>query len=230
MARSLALEETSPRSTILRVLQSRGSASIKDLEVALGVTATAVREQVAHLIAEDIIMARRVRGDVGRPFYVYSLTAKAQELFPKDYGELAHLLLQEILDMDGPDKLQQLLDRVGDRLAAQYAGQLRGQELEDKLRALADLLVQKGIGADVRPDAVGDGFVLHANTCPYFAVVQDHREICGMEQQMLSRLLGADVVLGDCVLDGHAGCQFHVQRALSGEPLVSSEQRAASGE
>src|SRR5690349_18475998 len=97
MARSLTLEETSPRTTILRVLQSRGSASIKDLEVALGVTATAVREQVAHLIAEDIIVARRVRGDVGRPFYVYSLTAKAQELFPKDYGELAHLLLQEIL-------------------------------------------------------------------------------------------------------------------------------------
>lgn len=224
MARSLTLEETSPRTTILRVLQSRGSASIKDLEVALGVTATAVREQVAHLIAEDIIVARRVRGDVGRPFYVYSLTAKAQELFPKDYGELAHLLLQEILDLDGAAKLRQLLDRVGDRLAAQYAGQLRGQELEDKLRALADLLVQKGIGADVRPEAVGDGFVLHANTCPYFAVVQDHREICGMEQQMLSRLLGADVVLGDCVLDGHAGCQFHVQ------PSVSSEQRAASSE
>jgi DeoR family transcriptional regulator, suf operon transcriptional repressor len=224
MARSLTLEETSPRTTILRVLQSRGSASIKDLEVALGVTATAVREQVAHLIAEDIIMARRVRGDVGRPFYVYSLTAKAQELFPKDYGELAHLLLQEILDVDGPDKLQQLLDRVGDRLAAQYAGQLRGQELEDKLRALADLLVQKGIGAAVRPATVGDGFVLHANTCPYFAVVQDHREICGMEQQMLSRLLGADVVLGDCVLDGHAGCQFHVQRALGDEQPVISDQ------
>ena len=171
-----------------------------------------MREQVAHLIAEDIIVARRVRGDVGRPFYVYGLTAKAQELFPKDYGELAHLLLQEIIALDGPAKLQLLLDRVGDRLAAQYAGHLRGQELEEKLRALADVLVEKGIGADVRRETVGEGFVLHANTCPYFAVVQDHREICGMEQQMLSRLLGAEVVLGDCVLDGHNGCQFHVQR------------------
>jgi predicted ArsR family transcriptional regulator len=224
MARSLTLEETSPRTTILRVLQSRGSASIKDLEVALGVTATAVREQVAALIAQDIITARRVRGDVGRPFYVYSLTDKAQELFPKDYGELARLLLQEIFEMDGAEKFQHLLDRVGERLAAQYAGHLRGQELEEKLRALAAVLVEKGVGADVRPDAVGDGFVLHANTCPYFAVVQDHREICGMEQQMLSRLLGADVVLGDCVLDGHTGCQFHVQ------PSVSSEQPAANSE
>jgi predicted ArsR family transcriptional regulator len=222
MTLDFALKDSSPRSTILRILQSRGSASIKDLELALGVTATAVREQVAGLIAQDIITARRVRGDVGRPFYVYSLTAKAQELFPKDYGELAHLLLQEILDLDGPDKLQQLLDRVGDRLAAQYAGHLRGAELGEKLRALADLLVQKGIGADVQPDAAGVGFVLHANTCPYFAVVQDHREICDMEQQMLSRLLGADVVLGDCVLDGHAGCQFHVQRAVTSEQPVTS--------
>jgi predicted ArsR family transcriptional regulator len=222
MAVDFALKDSSPRTTILRILQSRGSASIKDLELALGVTATAVREQVAHLIAEDIIIARRVRGDVGRPFYVYSLTAKAQELFPKDYGELARLLLQEIIAMDGPGKLQQLLDRVGDQLAAQYAGHMRGQELEDKLRALADVLVEKGVGADVRPETVGEGFVLHANTCPYFAVVQDHREICDMEQQMLSRLLGADVVLGDCILDGHNGCQFHVQRSVGSEPLAAS--------
>lgn len=224
MTLDFALKDSSPRSTILRILQSRGSASIKDLELALGVTATAVREQVAHLIAEDVIAAQRVRGEVGRPFYVYSLTAKAQELFPKDYGELAHLLLQEIVALDGPDKLQLLLNRVGDRLAAQYAGHLRGQELEDKLRALADLLVQKGVGAAVQAEAVGDGFVLHANTCPYFAVVQDHREICDMEQQMLSRLLGAEVVLGDCILDGHTGCQFHVQRTVSDEPAVVSSE------
>ena len=61
-------------------MQARGSVSIKDLEVALGVTATAVREQLAHMMAEGVIGARRVRGDVGRPFYVYNLTAKAQKL------------------------------------------------------------------------------------------------------------------------------------------------------
>ena len=78
--------------------------------------------------------------------------------------------------------------------------------------------MQKGGGAQVLTMA-GVGFVLHASTCPYFAVVQDRREICDMEQSMLARLLDADVTLGDCVLDGHAGCQFHVQPARAAQPV-----------
>jgi predicted ArsR family transcriptional regulator len=225
MALDLQTKDITPRAAILRYLQRRGSASIKDLEVALGVTATAVREQVSQLMSEGVIGARRVRGEVGRPFYTYSLTPKAQELFPKDYGELARLLLEEIIAADGVDKVMLLLDRIGARLAQQYAGQLRGQELEEKLRALADLLVAKGVGAEVRPALTGEGFVLHAGTCPYYAVVQDRREICGMEEQMLSRLLNADVKLGDCVLDGHVGCQFHVSPTRSADTLVEAEPR-----
>jgi predicted ArsR family transcriptional regulator len=57
--------------------------------------------------------------------------------------------------------------------------------------------------------------VLHAATCPYFAVVKEHREICEMEEQMLGRLLGADVHLGSCMLDGHNACQFSVRTLLA---------------
>ena len=166
-----------PRTAILQVLQRRGSASIKDLEVALGVTATAVREQVAQLLGEEVIVARRVRGEVGRPFYAYSLGPKGQELFPKDYGELARLLMEDILASSGAEALGATLDRIGIQLAAAYAGQLRGQELEEKLRGLADLLVQKGVGADVTPALTGEGFVLHAATCPYYAVVRPSRTV-----------------------------------------------------
>ena len=72
----------SPRAEVLRIIQRAGSASIKELEASTGVTTTAVREQVAHLLHEELIQATRVRGEVGRPYYVYSLTAKAHELFP----------------------------------------------------------------------------------------------------------------------------------------------------
>src|SRR5438105_966252 len=78
-----AVQHSSPRAAILRLLQKRGQASIKDMELTLGVTATAVREQLSHLMAEGVVDAVRVRGEVGRPFYVYHLTDKAQELFPK---------------------------------------------------------------------------------------------------------------------------------------------------
>ena len=206
-------QQDSPRAAILRLLQKRGQASIKEMELALGVTATAVREQLSHLMAEGAIDAARVRGPAGRPFYVYRLTDKAQELFPKDYGTLARLLLEESLALHGPAGYAQLLERVGARLAATFAGALDGQAMEDRLYGLATLLLTKGFENEVTRTA--DGFVLHASTCPYFAVVKDHREICEMEQQMLAQLLDADVALGPCMLDGHAACQFSVHaRAL----------------
>src|SRR5437763_1095196 len=99
-----------PRAAVLQVLQRRGSASIKDLELALGVTATAVREQVAQLLGEEVIVAQRVRGAVGRPFYAYSLGPKGQELFPKDYGQLARLLLEDILATGGAEALAATMD------------------------------------------------------------------------------------------------------------------------
>ena len=102
MMRDPKQSEGSPRAEVLRLIQKQGSASIKDLEAAMGVTTTAVREQVAHLLQRGLLQATRVRGEIGRPYYVYSLTAKAQDLFPKDYATLAMLLLEETLPMRGP--------------------------------------------------------------------------------------------------------------------------------
>jgi predicted ArsR family transcriptional regulator len=193
----------------LRVLQKRGQASIKELEIALGVTATAVREQLSQLVAEGVVDALRVRGDIGRPFYTYRLTDKAQDLFPKDYGTLARLLLEETLATVGPEVYEQLLTRVSGRLAEHYAGAIEGRMMEERLYGLSALLVQKGYESEVTRTA--EGFVLHATTCPYFAVVKDHREICDMEERMMADLLDAEVQLGPCMRDGHAACLFQVR-------------------
>src|SRR5437764_4746143 len=128
--------ESSPRAEVLRFIQRQGSASIKELEVAMRVTTTAVREQVAHLLDEGFLQATRVRGEVGRPYYVYSLTTKAQELFPKDYATLAVLLLEETLAMHGQEGLRSLLNRVSRRMAEKFAGQTQGRELSQKLLGL----------------------------------------------------------------------------------------------
>src|SRR5213079_2581690 len=120
--------ESSPRAEVLRFIQRQGSASVKDLEAAMGVTTTAVREHVAHLLHEGFLQATRVRGEVGRPYYVYSLTAKAQDLFPKDYATLAILLLEETLAIGGQEGLRALLNRVSRRLAGKLENQTQGKE------------------------------------------------------------------------------------------------------
>src|SRR5215211_7241424 len=136
MVRDPKKARTSPRVEVLNLIQRQGSASIKDLEAALNVTTTAVREQVDHLLDEGYLQATRVRGDVGRPYFVYSLTTKAQELFPKDYATLAGLLLEETLAMHGREGLRLLLNRVSRRMADKLYDQTQGMELSQKLLGL----------------------------------------------------------------------------------------------
>jgi DeoR family transcriptional regulator, suf operon transcriptional repressor len=208
--------ENSPRAEVLRFIQREGSASIKDLEAAMGVTTTAVREQVAHLLHEGFLQATRVRGDVGRPYYVYSLTTKAQELFPKDYATLAVLLLEETIAMHGPEGLRLLLNRVSNRMADKLADHTQGRELSQKLLGLVAALGETGMEVSMQPVENREGdFVLRTPTCPYFEVAKNHREICDMEQEMMSELLGpgVGVKLSSCLIDGQPACEFHVTSA-----------------
>ncbi len=198
-----------PARQIVELIQRRGPMSVKEMEAALGVTTTAVRQQIANLVAEGLITSRLVREGVGRPHFVYSLTDKARSLFAHYCDELALSLYEELLSEVGYHKVNELLQRVGQRLAETYAGQLRSAALQERVADFSRLLEARGILSDVAP--AEDGLILRAFNCPYHELAVDHREICSMEEDMLSRVLEADVALTQCMHDGYQGCQFVVR-------------------
>ncbi len=201
--------ETSPASAILKHLQRHGQATIKELEDALGVSTTAVREQLANLHADGLISTRTMRRGPGRPFYVYSLTDKAHALFPKHYDLLINLLLQELLELEGKDKVDMLMGRVSQRLAQDYADRLNGDDVQARLAELRHLLEARGVPAEVHH--TGDGIEIFS--CPYHEVAQEHPQVCTMERQMLEQLLGETIVLEGTIRDGHHNCRFIIRDA-----------------
>jgi predicted ArsR family transcriptional regulator len=197
-----------PAGRVLKAIQLRGKASIKDVATDLGVTSSAVRLHLTQLQASGAIRAEKVREGVGRPYYVYSATPQAHNLFYKDYGDLARLLLEEVNETQGPDALQGVLRRVGDRLADVYRDQVWGQELADRVRSWAELLDQRGVPVEL--ERTETGYVLKEYGCPYQNVAAENRAVCEMEQMVMARLLESGVKLTQCVLDGHRGCQFTI--------------------
>lgn len=197
-----------PAARVLKVIQMRGSASIKDVASDLGVTASAVRLHLTQLQARGAIRADKVREGVGRPYYVYSVTPEAHSLFYKDYGDLTKLLLEEVAETQGPDALQGVLRRVGDRLADLYRDQVWSREMADRVTGWAELLEQRGVPVEIEKS--GDGYVLREYGCPFHNVAVENRAVCEMERQVMARLLESGVRLTQCVLDGHRGCQFSI--------------------
>jgi DeoR family transcriptional regulator, suf operon transcriptional repressor len=202
--------DKSPAGQILKLLQQRGTLSIKDIEAALGVTATAVRQQLTSLRAEDLVVSKTVREKRGRPHAVYGLTDKGQALFAQGYENLALVMLEEMLELAEPALAKQLLHRVSVRLGQHYAQEMRGAEVVDRLQELVGRLQEHGIISQVDEE---DGvFMLTEYGCPYYGVARQHREICDMEIEAMEQALGAEVTLCQSQLDGHHGCQFQVKK------------------
>jgi len=200
----------SPAGQVLIALQRKGAATVKNMEDALGVTTTAVRQQLTQLMADGYVEQRTERGDGrGRPKHVYSLTATGRALFPHHYDEFTNDLLREILLSEGPEKVQELLQRIGQRLAAQYAGQITAAAPAARAAALTELLNERGILAEMVESP--RGIQVREYTCPYYELAREHRAICDMEQDMMTSVIRQPVALVSCSLDGHHGCEFWIE-------------------
>jgi DeoR family suf operon transcriptional repressor len=202
--------DRSPAGQILKLLQQQGSLSIKEIETALGVTTTAVRQQLTVLQVEGLVSTTMVREKRGRPHAVYNLSDKGQALFAQGYEDLALVLLKEVLGLEQPESVRQLLQRVSTRLGEQYAEQMNGAALAERLQALVSVLEQRGISSKIEEE---DGaFVLTEYSCPYYGLAREHREVCDMEIEAIEQALGSEVTLCQSQLDGHHGCQFQVKK------------------
>lgn len=203
-------QKDSPTRLIIEHLQRQGPATIKELETLLGVTTTAVRQHLSALLAEGYIRRQAVHAGVGRPHHTYAVTEKTRDLYACHCDDLALTLLEEVFALEGKERAAALLDRVGNRLADRYSRSVRSIVLLDRVEELAAELEQRGVLTGVAAEE--GGIVLRTFNCPYHELAQEHREICAMDEKMMRDVLGSDVSLSACIMDGHNGCTFLVQR------------------
>ena len=213
---SVSPDQNSPAWQILEYLQRNPSATIKDFEILLGVTTTAVRQHLNALQASGYLDRREERSGVGRPRYIYVATDAARELFACRCDVLALTMLQEMYGMVGSEQMGTLLKRVGVRLAEGYAASVNATELQHRVEEMAGALGRQGVLTDV---SVADNstIALKMYNCPYHDLAIAHREICEMDQLMMQQVLGADVSLEDCIMDGHGSCSFVIPQGSRAE-------------
>ena len=219
---SISPDQNSPAWQILEYLQRNPSATIKDFEILLGVTTTAVRQHLNALQASGYVDRREERSGVGRPHYIYVATDAARELFACRCDVLALTMLQEMYEVVGAEQMGTLLLRVGVRLADQYTESVKATGLQHRVEEMAGALGRQGVLTDVsvgESNTAGESntIALKMYNCPYHDLAIEHREICEMDQLMLQQVLGAEVSLDDCIMDGHASCSFEIKQSSLAE-------------
>ena len=207
---SANLQMQSTRQQILEYLQRHGRGTVKELGALLGLTSTGIRQHLTVLERDGLVEAHEERGRVGRPTLVYSLTGKADSLFPKTYDLLATVLLEEIRAKDGNDKLQKLLKQVARRLAVPYEERMRGKGFEERVKETAAVLEEQGCLADWSQDESGT-FFIDEYSCPFPKIAEADRAVCALHVEFVGILAGGDARLTRSLLRGERACTYRVR-------------------
>ena len=197
------------RQQILEHLQRHGRATVKELGQLLRLTSTGIRQHLTVLERDGLVLASEERGRVGRPTLVYTLTEKAETLFPKCYDELATALLEEIRAEEGSERLYQLLHRVAQRLAESFWERVQGKSLAQRVEETALILQEQGCLVDWEQR---DGeFFLHEFTCPLSKMAKQDSSVCTLHLELVRLLTSADTRLVRSLLRGERSCTYRIR-------------------
>ncbi|MDO8615203.1 MAG: winged helix-turn-helix transcriptional regulator [Dehalococcoidia bacterium] len=205
------LHMQSTRQQILEYLQRHGRGTVKELGQLLGLTSTGIRQHLTVLERDALVAAHEERGRVGRPTLVYSLTERADALFPKTYDTLATALLEEIRATDGNEKLYQLLQRSAQRLAAPHQERVDGRPLGERVQETA--LIMEEQGCLVEWSEGEDAFYIDEFTCPFPKTAERDRAVCALHVEFVRLLTGADTRLTRSLMRGERACTYRIRPA-----------------
>jgi len=203
----MSVEAPNSDADLLDLIRIAGPLSVTELADAMEVTATAVRQRLTRLMAQSMIQREAIRAGRGRPKHRYSLTDKGLRQTGSNFTDLALALWREIRGTGDETLSRDILRRISRALAAGYAEQIHGATPAERLQSLAELLNQRRIPVTVG-ETKDNQSTLTAHACPYPNLAEEDGSICQMEKMMFSELIGNELELTQCRLDGGGDCRF----------------------
>ena len=194
------------RRQILDILKKRGQATLEELAREVLLSPVTVRVHLSVLQRDDLVKVEEVRGRVGRPFFVYSLTEEAEDLFPKRYHVLASRLLGGIDDLLPAETRDALLSHIAAKWAEERSSRLAGKSLAEKVAEVAQIRTEEGAIADW--ERTDGGFLLRHYNCPNLLVSRAHAHVCAIDEEYLGRLFGSPILRQSCIGRGDRVCSF----------------------
>jgi DeoR family suf operon transcriptional repressor len=195
---------------VLELIRRKGRASAETIAADLGVTPNAVRQHLTNLEREGFVVSHPERRGRGRPSLLFGLTERADSAFPKRYGQLATMVLQEVQEMGGPEALDEVFARVAARHAEAIGRDIEGLAFDEKLHRVVAWISRAGTLAEQTETTEGVRITIH--NCPFRNTALKFPQVCTITPQLISRLLDAAVSQSDSIHRRDPYCSFVVQR------------------
>lgn len=195
----------STRGRIVALLR-RGTHTVEELALQLGLTDNAVRAQIAQLERDGVVGVAGLRRDgaVGKPATLYGVAPQATAMFSSAYAPLLSSVLAELGDRMPRRQLEAVLRGAGRRLAPRLRDDA---PLAERVRAGAGLLMELGADADLVETP--EGYEIRGHGCVVSEAVTACPSTCRAVEALLSEVTGM-AVREHCDRDGAPRCRFSI--------------------
>jgi len=205
------LNENPTREKIILLLKKRGPLAIDELSRELNITSMGIRQHILSLERRGLIEYITKRQGIGRPAFLYKLTQKAANLFPKEYDNFVIHLFRDIEKNEGRDKIEEILKWRKSRIIKEIKDALTKKESAgDRLTALKDILETNGYFAELSES--NTHFTLKLFNCPVIKLASEFQEICRNDLQILKELVGKELSREECIIEGNPSCTYKIQK------------------
>ncbi|MBD2188497.1 iron-sulfur cluster biosynthesis transcriptional regulator SufR [Pseudanabaena sp. FACHB-723] len=197
---------------ILQHLLKRGEVTAQDLAEKLDISPQAIRKHLKDLETEGLIYHTAEQLGMGRPQFIYALTAAGRDRFPDSYNQFAVNFLDTLIDTLGKEQVSEVLQKQWQRKAQHYKSQLGSGSLKHRLEKLAEIRRAEGYVTEWFPvegnDQQKQNFIFTEYNCAIAHVAESFPSVCGHELEMFATVLDCPVERTHWMVDGEHRCGY----------------------
>jgi predicted ArsR family transcriptional regulator len=191
---------------LLRALQREPHGlNVEMLSKQLEVTVTAVRQHLAALGRDGLVVKVASAPSGGRPAHVYALSESAREAFPRQYSWFSETLLGELRSRLGRAGLERTLRALGEKAAG--AAPDGDTPLDARAEALVGKMTELGYDGFVVSSKRGTVDIA-ARNCVFHQLAAKNPEVCQFDLGLIGTATSAAVSHDECIVRGGKVCRF----------------------
>lgn len=195
---------------MLRALQREPDGlNVEALSKQLEVTVTAVRQHLAALGRDGLVVQVASAPSGGRPAHVYALSESAREAFPRQYSWFSEVLLTELRGRLGTAGLERTLRALGEKAAG--AAPDDDVPLDARAQALVGKMMELGYDGFIAGSKRGS-VDLAARNCVFHQLAAKNPEVCQFDLGLIGVATGAAVTHEECIARGGKLCRFKLEK------------------
>jgi predicted ArsR family transcriptional regulator len=164
---------------------------------------------LGNLKNAQLIRYEEVQNGVGRPSYVYSLTERAQRIFPRNYQELAGDMLDTIKDLYGKKAVEAIFTKRTNKKIQNYRLLVNASSLSERIKQLVSLRRIDGY-MSTWEETEDHSFIVNELNCPIQHVAEGCETACKEDLRIFSDLLDAQVTRVSHMVQGDNACCYKI--------------------